>query len=104
MNIDNQKIRTQQIRWVLLLALNNARPYGANEAVLLATVQAVYRDATQLEVRKELDYLDQDSRDLVIVKKRPDGVWHAELGRYGVDLVEYNVDCDPGIARPEKYW
>jgi len=97
-------IRTPQIRWIILLALNNARPYGAHEQVLLATVQAIYPDATREEIRRELDYLDQDSRNLISVRKAPDGHWHAELARYGVDLVEYQVECDPGILRPEKYW
>ena len=32
------------------------------------------------------------------------GPWHAELTRYGVDVAEYTIDCEPGIARPAKYW
>lgn len=100
--VDLQKVRREQIRWVLLLALNNARPYGTVESVLLSTVQAVYPDSTGLEVRRELDYLFD--RGLVTVEKRPGGVWHAELIRHGIDMVEYTIDCDPGIARPVKYW
>ena len=51
---------------------------------------------------RELDYLAD--RDLLEVRKEPGGRWHAELARYGVDVVEYTVDCDPGIGRPAKYW
>lgn len=102
MQVDMAKIRREQMRWVLLLALNNARPYGAYEAVLLATMQGVYPDATPHEIRVELDYLE--SRKLIELRKEPSGRWWADLTRYGVDLAEYNIDCEPGIARPEKYW
>lgn len=99
---DTQKIRRELIRWYLLLALNNARPLGAFEEVLLSTIQAMYGDATQNELRRELDYLGD--RELVEIKKQPDGRWHSELTRHGVDVVEYTIDVDPGIARPAKYW
>jgi hypothetical protein len=69
---------------------------------VLSVVQAVYPDATALELRRELDYLHD--RRLVQVTKEPGGRWYAELTRYGVDVAEYTVDCAPGIARPTKYW
>lgn len=102
MQIDMDKLRREQLRWILILALNNARPYGTAESVLLATAQAVYPDATALEVRRELDYLG--IRRLVDLEKKPSGAWHAELTRHGVDIAEYTTDCGPGIARPAKYW
>ena len=52
------KLRREQLRWILIMALNNARPYGTAESVLLATAQAVYPAATALEVRSDMDYLD----------------------------------------------
>ena len=61
-----------------------------------------YPDATPLELRRELDYLSD--RDLVKLEKRPDGKWFADLTRYGTDVAEYTIDCEPGIARPVKYW
>lgn len=100
--IDHDKIRREQMRWMLILTLNNARPIGCYDAVALATVQGVHPDATQMEVRRELDYLAE--RELVHLTKEPDGRWLAKLSRHGVDLAEYTVDCQPGIARPEKYW
>ena len=87
---DLQKIRRENMRWNLLLGLNNSRPIGAFEEVLLSIMQAIYPDATQNEARRELDYLF--GRRLVELKKRPDGRWHAELSRDGVDVVEYTVD------------
>lgn len=99
---DMQKVRREAIRWTILLALNNARPIGAFEGLILSVIQAEYPDSTREEVRKELDYLNE--RDLVEVEHKPDGRWFCKLKRYGVDVVEYTVDCEPGIARPEKYF
>lgn len=98
--IDDAKQRREFMRWVLLLALDKARPIGAWEEVLISTVQGVYADATKLEVRRELDYLDE--RKLAAVKKHPDGRWSAELTYHGIDYVEYTIDGYPGIARPAK--
>jgi hypothetical protein len=99
---DLAKTRRESLRWLILLTLNNARPIGAFEEVVLTVAQSVYPDATALELRRELDYLHD--RDLVTLDKQPSGRWHAELSRYGVDIAEYTVDCQPGIARPVKYW
>ncbi|HEU0283262.1 MAG TPA: hypothetical protein VFQ99_05720 [Gallionella sp.] len=100
--IDQHKVRRESMRWLIILTLNNARPIGAYEELVLATIQAMYLDATTLEVRRELDYLAD--RSLVELRKEPAGRWFADLTRLGVDLAEYTVECDPGIARPEKYW
>lgn len=102
MNIDMAKIRRESMRWLILLTLNNARPLGAYEGLVLSVVQSEYPDATALELRREADYLSD--RKLVDVKKYPDGRWHLDLTRYGTDIAEYTVDCAAGIARPAKYW
>ena len=100
--MDIAKIRREMMRWTIILTLNNARPIGASETLVLSVVQAISPDATQVEVRRELDYLEE--RQLVKIQRSPSGHWSAELTRDGVDLAEYTVDCDPGIARPPKYW
>jgi hypothetical protein len=102
MQPDLTKVRRESLRWLILLTLNNARPLGAFEEVVLTVSQSVYPDATALEVRRELDYLGD--RELVTLDKQPSGRWHTELTRHGVDIAEYTVDCQPGIARPVKYW
>jgi len=102
MTIDQAKIRREHMRWHILLTLNNARPSGAYEEVILSVEQAMYPDATALELRRELDYLAD--RELLDLKKDPGGRWFADLTRHGTDVAEYTVDCDPGIARPQKYW
>ena len=102
MNIDSQKIRRESLRWYLLLALNNARPSELVEAIVVSTMRAIYPDVTEMEIRRELDYLED--RKMVNIRKTPDGIWWSQLTRLGVDLVEYTITCEPGIARPEKYW
>jgi len=100
--IDQEKVRRETMRWTVILTLLNASPMGAFEELVLATVQGMFPDATALEVRRVLDYLSD--RDLVKLDKQPSGRWFADLTRYGTDIAEYTVDCDPGIARPTKYW
>lgn len=99
--MDQAKHRREFGRWVLMLGLYNAKPIGAWEELLLSVMQAMWPDATAREVRLALDYLSD--RKLIDLDKKPDGRWFADLNRYGTDIVEYAVPCEPGIARPEKY-
>ena len=92
--VDIARVRRESLRWSLLVALNKTRPYTASETLLLDVSRAIYPDTTSLELRRELDYLAD--RKMVDLEKKPSGL--------GVDLVEYTVECGPGIARPEKYW
>lgn len=99
---DQAKIRRESMRWLIILTLYNARPIGAYEELVLVTIQAIYADATPLEIRREMDYLFE--RGLAHLVREPSGRWFASLMRDGVDLAEYTVECDVGIARPAKYW
>lgn len=101
MNIDLDKTRRETVRWLILLTLNQARPVGAGEGLILSTLQAVHEQMTQHELRRELQYLE--GRDLVRVD-RSAPQWRAELTRHGVDVAEYTVPVEAGIARPQKYW
>lgn len=103
MSHDIQKIRREQQRWTILLTLNNGRPSPVSEHLMMGVLCAETPDTTQIECRRELQYLE--SRDLIKITRPPNGTnWLAELTRYGVDIAEYTVDCEPGIARPQKYW
>lgn len=99
---DTAKVRRESMRWKILLILNSARPVRAREELVLAALQSAYPDTTVLELRRELDYLAD--RELVALNKDSSGRWFADLTRHGTDVAEYTVDCDPGIARPQKYW
>jgi len=99
---DPAKVRRESLRWYILLTLNTSRPVDPHEAVVLSTIQGIYPDATQLELRRELDYLAD--RSLVTLNKSPSGTWICGLTHIGVDIAEYTIECRAGIARPEKYW
>lgn len=99
---DSARVRRESLRWYLLLAVHNARPEAVCEDIIQATMRAIYPDVTHLEVRQQLDYLAD--RELLKIRREPSGRWWAELTRIGVDLVEYTIDCEPGIARPAPYW
>lgn len=102
MNLDFAKVRRESLRWLLLLALNHARPVAAHESLLTTTARGVYTDATDMEIRRELDYLED--RKMVKITRHPAGFWTVEPTALGTDIAEYTVDCHAGIARPEKYW
>lgn len=94
------RARREFMRWVLLLAANINRPVHSTLRFLLSVVQGEYPDATDLEARRELDYLE--SRGLLKIKTDPLGQISVDLTRDGIDIVEYTVECDPGISRPAK--
>ena len=98
----NEKARREGMRWHLINTLNKARPYTSSEVFLLDVMRGIYPDVTTLELRQQLEYL-QD-RHLIELTKQPSGMWFADLNRLGVDIAEYTIDCQAGIARPEKYW
>jgi len=100
--IDPHKVRRESLRWYLLLALNNARPEELAEEIIQSTMRSIYPDTTPVEVRRELDYLKL--RGLVHVRHEPSGRRWSKLTHCGMDLAEYTIACEPGIARPEKYW
>ena len=102
MQVDHARLRREALRWLILLTLNNARPVGAFEGPVLSVAQSEYPDASPLELRRELDYLH--GRELVTLRKDPNGKWFSSLTRFGTDVAEYTIDCEPGIARPAKYW
>ena len=97
-----QQARTAGLRWQIISILNKARPHTSSEVMLLDILRAIYADTTVTELRRELDY--SAYRKLVDLVKQTNGLWLADLTRLGVDIAEYTIDCQPGIARPPKYW
>lgn len=100
--IDLEKAHREQVRWRILKVLDAGRPDPVSEVIILQVLQDAALMATPHALRRELDYLAD--RKLVIVGARHTPVWTADLTFYGVDVVEYTVDCLPGIARPKKWY
>lgn len=99
---DSEKSQRETLRWLVLLTLEAARPLGAGETLILDTVRQAIPHCTPRALRAELDYLME--RDLIHLEGRDGPQWRAKLTRHGADIAEYTVDCQPGIARPPKYW
>jgi hypothetical protein len=97
-----EKNRREVLRWRILRTLNIGRPYPVAEDVLYQTVAGPDMPVTGHDVRRELDYLRV--RELLTLSGQGSPQWSAKLTRAGVDVAEYAVACQPGIARPVKYW
>lgn len=100
--IDLEKAQREQTRWRILKVLDAGRPLAVSEMVILQVMQDASLPLTPSGLRRELDYLED--RKLVVLSGRNGPVWSAELSHYGVDVVEYTIDCLPGIARPVKWY
>lgn len=97
-----EKNQREVLRWRILQTLDVGHPYPVREDTLLATVGGPDMPITNTDVRREVAYLEK--RDLVSISGRGLGPWMMELTRYGLDVAQYAVECQAGIARPEKYW
>lgn len=97
-HVQAARARRGFMRWLVLLAANINRPTHSTQRFLLQIVHAEYPDATALELRRELDYLE--SRKLLTIHTDPVGGVRVELSRDGIDVAEYTVDVEAGIMRP----
>lgn len=90
----------EEARWRILRTIYAGRPIALLDTMIWRTLHDLSLPLSLADVQRELDYLE--SRKLVELKKLDDDTWLAELTWHGVDVVEYTVDCGPGIARPRK--
>lgn len=100
MSIDIERAQRETMRWRVLKVLDAGRPNPLSETILLGVLNDAKFPVTLVALRRELDYLE--NRRLVEISGRNTALWSAELTHYGVDLVEYAIDCHPGIARPPQ--
>lgn len=101
-DMDIEKINREHARWHILYALDRARPEPASEMLILSCLDVIRMPFTPSALRRELGYLEE--RELIRITGRGehDDIWFAALTRTGIDMVEYTVPCDPGIARPVR--
>lgn len=100
--IDMERANREEIRWRILRALDAGRPFPVSETIILRTLQDIDLPVTPHALRRELDYLRD--RKLLTILGEDEPTWRAELTRYGVDIVEYTIPCEAGIARPKKWY
>ena len=94
--------RTESARWIILQTTGIGGHIGVTDDMILPVLRASWLDASREFLHNEIDYLE--SRKLVTTERPPLKPWRVKLTRHGRDVVEYTVACEPGIARPEKYW
>lgn len=100
--MDMERVRRESIRWHILVAVNSGAPEIVAETLILSAIQAIPIECTALELRKQLAYLEE--RQLLNLERNEGAPWTATLTRGGADVAEYTCPCEPGIARPKKYW
>lgn len=102
----DNRARRQHLRWLILYVLQRCtQDVGAADTQLAYMLGAAegLESLTKLEMRAALTYLME--RELIHLE-HGDHVphWRARLTRIGIDVAEYTVPCDAGIARPPKEW
>jgi hypothetical protein len=95
-----ERDQREMVRWILLLAANINRPIKSTLGFLVKVIKSEYLGVTEVQVRRELDYLQ--SRDLLHIFTDQLGQVSVDLTRFGIDIAEYTVAVEPGIARPPK--
>ncbi|MBN9795677.1 hypothetical protein DMP17_44995 [Pseudonocardia sp. TMWB2A] len=100
--MDFEKAHREQTRWRILKVLDAGRPLPVSELVISQALDDATLGLTPNTLRRELTYLSD--RKLLTIHGRHAAVWSAELTHFGIDVVEYTVDCMPGIARPKKWY
>ncbi|HEU4601565.1 MAG TPA: cytoplasmic protein [Steroidobacteraceae bacterium] len=100
-DIDFEKAQREEARWRILRALDAGRPGAVSETILFRVLKDIKLPISPKGLRRELDYLRD--RELITIVDEDGPTWSAELTRIGVDVVEYTVPCDAGIARPPKW-
>lgn len=88
------------LRWTILRTLSIGGHIGATDTMCLDVARAEYIGVAMQRIRLEIDYLE--SRKLIEVERSEVRAWRAKLTRHGRDLVDYEVDVEPGITRPPR--
>jgi hypothetical protein len=96
-----EKAKRETVRWHILRVLDSGRPGAVSEMLITECLKAASLGVTMTELRRELDYLAD--RQLVTLHRDDTPVWSAKLTALGVNVVEYTVECKPGIARPPRW-
>ena len=88
------------IRWAILRTCRVGGHLGATEAMIREVVVVDYLGADRKFIRDQLDYLEK--RKLVSIHRSEIEPWRVTLTRYGYDVADYQVACEPGIRRPPR--
>jgi hypothetical protein len=88
----------REIRGWILQICHRAQPYGASFAVIEATLLETGFHVGLSEIKSHLKYLEQ--KDYIcskLIQKESVKRWINSITPKGVDLLEGNIDPDPGV-------
>ena len=94
------ELQIQGLRWAVLRTIMVGGHIGVTDVMVLDVARAEYLGATRDLIRNELGYLED--RKLVRIERSEIEPWRVLLTRHGRDVVDYTVDCEPGIRRPPR--
>ena len=94
--------RREAARWIVLQTIYVGGRYGASDDMILPPLRSSWLGVERDWLRDQMDYLER--RELIVIDRHDIKPWWGRLTRAGTDVVEYTVPCEPGIARPPKYW
>lgn len=93
-----EKTRHKVTRWRILKILDTAGAAGASVALVEQALSDAELLVTRGELLQELDYLEGSG--LIACEKESGIPTSVKLRPWGMDIVQYMVECPPGIARP----
>lgn len=101
MNFTTEDLRVA--RWNFLLALNVGGRQGVGAHIFQRVAKETNLQLTADQVREVVHYLA--GLGLCSVSESGlTGTWHAKITPLGTDVVNYDSECPPSIARPEQKW
>jgi len=98
--IDHARAEREYLRWVILMALWHARPYGTVETVIIGACRDIHLRVTADQLRAEMVSLKK--RGLIEIDDSGP-IWSAQISPQGEAIVDYRSDCPPDIARPPRW-
>jgi hypothetical protein len=100
--LDLSKAQREESRWRILRTLDAGRPFPLAELVIWRVLTDIQLPIGLTGVRREIAYLE--AKGLARILNPAEAELQVELTALGIDVLEYAVDCPPGIGRPPKYW
>ena len=85
-------------RWLILRTVSSSGYQGATEPMVLHAIEDDVPVSGQ-RLRNEIDYLEQSG--LIKTRRSEIKSWRINITPNGRNVVEYQVDCPVGIARPK---
>lgn len=98
--IDIPRAEREVLRWTILVGLWHARPYGADETLLLSAARDAMLRTTESALRAEMGSLEKHN---LITLNRKGPIWWAELSGLGEEVVEYRAEAPAGVFRPPRW-